>query len=334
MGNNAINIKAKLKRSIPLPCLSFQQLKSDGQKLMIHSRIIAFLLVSLFVVLASCDQEFRPLESNDRYFFSMYGLVDAGADTQWVRITPVREQIDLLTDGSDLKVTLQNLETGREVTLKDSLFTQGRNVLNFWTDEPVLHNQTYRLKAELPSGESSEVTVTTPNEMPDPMVVIFTVPGLPPDYFVFVDKNVNLADIQVKYYVRLLASDLDVKRTFSFAYRNEAEIIDDFPDHYTVKIDPDAELEEIERQVLLPPEGEIEVVYRQVYVATSAVEWNEDIETLDDVIYALPQTLLNVNNGLGYVLGVDSKYIPYRGCLDENSYPVPCGEEEPFWYVR
>ncbi|MEX2344868.1 MAG: hypothetical protein WD604_04590 [Balneolaceae bacterium] len=261
----------------------------------------------------------------------MYGLVDAGADTQWVRITPVREQIDLLTDGSDLKVTLQNLDTGREVTLKDSLFTRDRNVLNFWTDEPVVYNQTYLLKAELPGGETSEVTVTTPNEMPVPKVVVFTAPGLPPDYFVFVDKNVNLADIQVKYYVRLLASDLDVKRTFSFAYRNEADIIDDFPDHYTVKIDPDAELKEIERQVLLPPGGEIEVIYRQVYVATSAVEWNEDIETLDDIIYTLPQTLINVNNGLGYVLGIDSKYIPYRGCLDEDSYPIPCGEEEPFW---
>ncbi|MEX1268695.1 MAG: hypothetical protein WEA56_06805 [Balneolaceae bacterium] len=261
----------------------------------------------------------------------MYGLVDAGADTQWVRITPVREQIDLLTDGSDLKVTLQNLDTGREVTLKDSLFTRDRSVLNFWTDEPVVHNQTYLLKAELPGGETSEVTVTTPDEMPVPKVVIFTAPGLPPDYFVFVDKNVNLADIQVKYYVRLLASDLDVERTFSFAYRNEADIIDDFPDHYTVKIDPNAELKEIERQVLLPPGGEIEVVYRQVYVATSAVEWNEDIESLDDIIYTLPQTFSNVNNGLGYVLGIDSKYIPYRGCLDEDSYPIDCGEEEPFW---
>lgn len=331
MGNKVVNRKAKLKKSIPLPYFSFQHLKSNGQKPMVHSLVIAFFLVGLFVFLASCDQEFQPLESNDRYFFSMYGLVDAGADTQWIRITPVREQIDLLTDGSDLKVTLQNLDTGREVTLKDSLFTQDRNLLNFWTDETVVHNQTYRLKAELPNGESSEVTVTTPNEMPDPMVVIFTAPGLPPDYFVFVDKNVNLADIQVKYYVRLMASDLDVMRTYSFSYRNDAEIIDDFPDHYTVQIDPDAELKEIERQVILPPEGEIEVVYRQVYVATSAVEWNEDIETLDDIIYTLPQTFSNVNNGLGYVLGIDSKYIPYRGCLDEDSYPIPCGEEEPFW---
>lgn len=330
MGIKAINIKSKLKRNIPLTPFSFQHKKSECQKRIVNFRIIALIFVSLFVVLASCDQEFQPLESNDRYFFSMYGLVDAGADTQWVRITPVLEQIDLLTDGSDLQVTLQNLETGREITLKDSLFTRGKNVLNFWTDEPVLHNQSYLLKAELPSGETSEVTVTTPIEMPVPKLVIFTEPGLPPRYIVFVDKNVNLADIQVKYYVRLVASDLDIIRTFSFAYRNEAEIIDDFPDHYTVQIYPDAELEEIERQLLLPPEGKFEVVYRQIYVATSAVEWNEDIETLDDIVYALPQTLLNVNNGLGYILGIDSKYIPYRGCLDEFTFPIPCGEEKPF----
>jgi hypothetical protein len=326
-----MNLISKLKKSIPFSSLIYQYKLTDGHLKAMNIRNSAFFLIGLFLVLASCDQEFRPLESNDRYFFSMYGLIDAGADTQWIRITPVREQVDLITDGSDLKVTLQNLETGREVTLKDSLFIQGRNVLNFWTEEPVLHNQTYRLKAELPNGNSSEVTVTTPEEMPVPMLVIFTVPGLPPNHIVFVDKNVNLADIQVKYYVRLTATGLDVNRTFSFAYRNQAAIINDFPDFYTVKINPDAELEEIERQVLLPPEGQIEVVYRQIYVATTAEEWNEDIETLDDIIYALPQTLLNVNNGLGYVLGIDSKYIPYRGCLDEFGNPITCGEEEPFW---
>jgi hypothetical protein len=291
-----------------------------------------FLLISCLIIAGTaCDQNFQPLEPNDRFFFSMYGLIDAGADTQWVRISPVREHIDLLTDGSDLKVTLQNVETGRLVTLKDSLFTRGRNVLNFWTDEPVQHNQTYRLKAEHPNGDSSEVTVTTPEEMPVPKMVIFTEPGLPPKHIVFVDKNVNLADIQVKYYVRLMATDLDVNRTFSFAYRNKADIVNDHPDFYTVQINPDAELNEIERQVLLPPEGAIEVIYRQIYVATSAEEWDKDIETLDNFIYALPQTLLNVNNGLGFVLGIDSKYIPYRSCLDEFSYPIPCGEEEPFW---
>lgn len=289
------------------------------------------LLACLFIFITSCDQDFQPLESNDRYFFSFYGLIDAGADTQWVRITPIREQAELMSDGSELRVTLENLESGQKIVMKDSLFIRGRHVINFWTNEPVKHNQTYRLRAELPSGEISDVTVTTPEEMPLPKVVVFTSPGSPPDYYVFVDKNVNLADIQVKYYVRLLAPDLDVKRTFSFAYRNEAEITEEFPDYYTVQIYPDEELREIERQVLLPQGGEIEVVYRQVYVATSFIELDEEIEVLDDITYALPQTLLNVENGLGYVIGIDSKYIPYEGCLDQLANPISCGEEERYW---
>ncbi|MDX1640311.1 MAG: hypothetical protein R3220_01345 [Balneolaceae bacterium] len=289
------------------------------------------IVVFAFLFLFSCEHEFQPLEPNDRYFFSFYGMVDAGADTQWIRTTPIGEQVDLLTDGSELKVTLKNLETGEVTEMNDSLFIQGRNVINFWTDELVEHNQTYLLKGELPSGETSEVTVTTPDEMPLPMVVIFTTPGLPSEYFVFVDKNVNLADIQVKYYVRLRAPNVNIEKTFSFAYRNEAEISNAYPDYYTVQIFPDSELEEIERQVLLPLDGEIEVVYRQVYVATSYLEWNERIETLDDATYALPQALLNVNDGLGYVIGIDSKYIPYEGCRDKVGDPIPCGEEEPFW---
>lgn len=289
------------------------------------------LLACMFIFITACNQDFQPLESNDRYFFSFYGLIDAGADTQWVRITPIREQLELMSDGSEVRVTLENLESGQKIVMNDSLFIRGRNVINFWTNEPVKHNQTYRLSAELPSGEISDVTVTTPEEMPLPKVAVFTSPGLPPDYYVFVDKNVNLADIQVKYYVRLLAPNLDVERTFSFAYRNEAEITEEFPDYYTVQIYPDEELREIERQVLLPQDGEIEVVYRQVYVATSSFELDDEIETLDDVTYALPQTLLNVENGLGYVIGIDSKYIPYEGCLDQRGNPISCGEEEPYW---
>lgn len=292
---------------------------------------LSFFGLLFFIFLTACKPDFQPLEANDRYFFSMYGMIDAGADTQWVRITPVREQVDLIEDGSDLKVTLENLDTGQEFTMNDSLFIQGRNVLNFWTDEPVEHNQAYRLTAELSDGNRSEVTVNTPDEMPLPKVAVLTMPGAPPDYYVLVDESVNLADIQTKYYVRLLAPNLDVQRTFSFSYRNEAEVNEEFPGYYSVEIFPDSEIEEIERVVLLPPNSEIEVVYRQVYVATSATEWNEEIESLDDVTYSLPQTFQNVENGLGYVLGIDSKYIPYEGCTDEAGNILSCGEEARYW---
>lgn len=306
-------------------------IKKKFVKARFHSTsITAAIAFSWLIVFSGCNQSFDPLETNNEFFFSMYGYLDASADTQWVHITPIREQVDELSDGRNIRVTIENVNTGREIVMNDTLFQQGRNFLNFWTDEPLQTNQTYRITARLESGEQSRVTVQTPEELPTPIIAVLTVPGAPPEYYVLVDKNVNLADIQVKYYVRLEATDFQSIRTFTFAYRNKAEEVEDFPGYYSVELDPDAELNEIERDLLLPPEGEFEVVYRQVYVASSATEWNEEVETLDDILYALPQTLNNVENGLGYVIGIDSKYVPYEGCLDQKGNLTPCPEEKPF----
>ena len=140
----------------------------------------------------------------------------------------------------------------------------------------------------------------------------------------------NLADIQVKYYMRLTAPGFETIKMVSFSYRNSAEFLEEFPGYYTVELDPDAELREVERQLLVPPEGDLEVVYRQVFVAASGAPLQENIETLDDITYALPQTVRNVEMGLGYVIGIDGKYVPYEGCLDERGNIISCGAEKPF----
>lgn len=303
--------------------------KNLKNKTLFSSFWLGFCLL-LTIHFSGCNQSFDPLESNDELFFSMYGYLDASADTQWVHITPIREQVDELSDGSNIRVTIENVNTGREIVMNDSLFQQGRNFLNFWTDESLQINQTYRLTARLDSGEESHVTVQTPEELPTPIVAVLTVPGAPPEYYVLVDQDVNLADIQTKYYIGIQATDFQTTRTFSFSYRNDAEVMEEFPGYQAVEIFPDNELREIERDLLLPPEGEFEVIYRQVFVASTAIEWDKEIQTLDDVVYALPQTLDNVENGLGYVIGIDSKYVPYDGCLDQQGNLIPCSEEKPF----
>jgi hypothetical protein len=45
------------------------------------------------------------------------------------------------------------------------------------------------------------------------------------------------------------------------------------------------------------------------------IEWNEEIIILDDVLYALPEGISNVENGLGYMFGMVSKTIPYESCF-------------------
>jgi len=45
----------------------------------------------------------------------------------------------------------------------------------------------------------------------------------------------------------------------------------------------------------------------------------------------LPETVRNVENGLGFMIGIDGKYIPYRGCRDFEDNIITCGTEDPFW---
>jgi hypothetical protein len=275
----------------------------------------------------------EPLGESDDISFSMYGYLDASADTQWVRITPLRDQLELSSEIPDIDVTIENMETGQTVVMTDSLFKSGNDLafLNFWSAERIDHNQAYRIRAEGMDGETSEVTVVTPEELSTPIVRRETSYGGPTTYSVMVDEDVNLADVQTKYYVRIHSINFESKKVFSFAYRNIAEKIEAYGGVYNILIYPDDEIEEIKRRVLLPVDGEIEVVHRQIYVASSGTEWNKEIETMDELTYALPEGLNNIENGVGYMIGIDSKIVPYASCENDDGVFIACDEEDVFW---
>lgn len=82
---------------------------------------------------------------------------------------------------------------------------------------------------------------------------------------------------------------------------------------YEIFIDTYEEVEQIRNQILVP-EGlriEIKTHSRNIIVASGGPEWREEISSIGDIEYALPEGLSNVENGLGYMLGIVSKTIPY-----------------------
>lgn len=296
--------------------------------------LYSFLYLSAFLIFfTNCTDNFQALEENDQYYFSMYGYLDASADTQWVRVSPAREQIDATLEVPEMKVSFENLDTGESIIMKDSLFqNRGANYLNFWTTEPIEHNQSYKVIAERPDGSTSQATVNIPGELSTPLVIIQTSFGGPTTYSVVVDGGVHVADVQSKWYVRIKAPNLDVRRVFSFSHRNTADTTDTYGGAYTFLLKPEDELSEIEKQVLLPENGEIEVVHRQIFVASTGSEWVSGVSSLDDLTYALPETFSNVENGVGFLTGIDSKYVPYASCEDESQTQlIPCPEEDAYW---
>lgn len=297
------------------------------------SRFIYYLLLTACCLLSipGCDESFQPFQENDRYFFSIYGYLDASADTQWVRVAPARQQLNMPPVVPEIRVTLEHLQSGDTAVMNDSLVVPGSgfNYLNFWTTMDIVHSQTYRLIAERPDGATSQVTVTTPEELPTPRLRRETGFGRPVTYTLYVDDNVeHLVDVQTKWYVRVYSSNFEERKVFSFSHRNKAVRIQAYGGAYSFFIEPAREMEQIlaESQAL-----EIQVLHRQIYVAAGGPEWDDGIASLSDLVYALPGGFSNVENGLGYMVGIDSKIIPFESCFDEQAALVSCPEEEPYW---
>ncbi|MGK7311856.1 MAG: hypothetical protein ACN0LA_06405 [Candidatus Longimicrobiales bacterium M2_2A_002] len=104
--------------------------------------------------------------------FSVYGYLDLSADTQWIRVTPIRQNIRPDSAAIDAVVTLEHVGSGRIVTLRDSLFrfadpdVAGSSawVHNFWTTEPLEPEATYRLRVARSDGAATTAVVEMPGE--------------------------------------------------------------------------------------------------------------------------------------------------------------------------
>ena len=129
--------------------------------------------VLLAVALATgCDHPFEPFQEDALGPYSIFGYLDLHADTQWIRVMPVRHQLLPGAAPIDAVVTLEHGATGRVVTLRDSVFAFTDNRLdgeayahNFWTTEPLEPGATYRLEAIRSDGETTTATVEMPPEL-------------------------------------------------------------------------------------------------------------------------------------------------------------------------
>jgi len=75
----------------------------------------------------ACDDPFLPLAESEVQL-SVFGYLDAAADTQWVRVMPIRPLALTSPDSFGIIVTLENLGSGQTVELRDSLFTYSHNL--------------------------------------------------------------------------------------------------------------------------------------------------------------------------------------------------------------
>lgn len=310
-------------------------MKGEKKKTSARSRWTRFTfhlsLLTCLLSLAGCDESFQPLRENDAAPFSIFGYLDASADTQWVRVTPVRDQLDLPPVVPEMHVTIEHPQSGSMAEMNDSLFLfpDGFHILNAWAVTDILKpEQTYRLRAERPDGAASHVTVTLPDDFPTPTLEIYEIVGLA---FVNIKGVERLADVQIKTRARIISPSAgwDYVRVFSTSQKRRIDEV--APGEYRVMLSISTVLSFVHGLVPAPPNNDlvVEPIHRQIFVASGGPEWDEEISTLDDRIYSLPNVISNVENGTGYLFGIVSKSIPYKSCFNDQEELIACPEEEP-----
>lgn len=287
-----------------------------------NNTVCAAIIIALLFT-AGCDHTFEPLQENDQYYFSVYGSLDASADTQWVRIMPVRDSLYFSPRPIDAEVTLENVNTGESVVMHDSLFSfvQGVYVYNFWTTMNVEPEQTYRLTARdttNPEDRESFAEVTLPPDFPTPVVQMATDPGAPD--FVYVDGVERLADVQAVFHGR--DSTTGNIRLLGIPHRQDT--LNATTHDYRIAIDTEDHPDDDDEGNPFPP-----VIKRQIYVAAAGPGFH-DFGTIDEKVIALPEGVSNITNGVGYLAGIVSKTIPYKSCF-EGVTLVPCPLEPTPW---
>jgi hypothetical protein len=132
-------------------------------------------LVVVAVLAGACDQTFEPIIPSRTLHFSVFGYLDPSADTQWIRVMPIRP-LKLTSPGSyGDTVTLEDVSTGRTIEMRDSLFkyayysdstlgSQGAYVHNFWTTQKIDPGATYRFSVRGDSGSTADAVVEIPQD--------------------------------------------------------------------------------------------------------------------------------------------------------------------------
>lgn len=287
----------------------------------------------LLCLAAGCDNTFVPWEENDQYHFSIYGYLDASADTQWVRVMPVREDLFPEPKPIDAIVTLEHIETGESVVMNDSLFSffQGY-VLNFWTTMKLHPEQTYRITAERSDGKTSHARVQLPPDYPTPLLHRQPrIPGgTPPVDIIYIEGVERLADVQTIYTFghpnweeKYMVPFSHLKDTTRMASGDFAIIIDPQEDQRVILTFSGPPCVRGLSQTFdceTPLQGDFNfddasMINMQIFIASAGPEFHQ-FQSIDEKVTVLPEGISNVANGTGYLAGILSKTIPYESCFE------------------
>lgn len=240
----------------------------------------------LAIVVAGCDPAFDSLNARDDRVYSLYGVLDPAADTQWVRVEPLPEPTSEGTAPDlDATVTLENLDTGQTWEFHDSLMVvQTEPQHNFWTTAPIRAGTRYRVEARRSDDATTWATTTTPAQPP---TIVRTADDNAKDSGILIQDAEKLAGVKARYF-GIYGYVYDV--SYYAATRKTSA-------GYLTEIRPARDIERL---------GILGIDSLKVIAAAGGPDWPkwENYRRTSVFDLALPDSFSNVRGGHGMVSGI------------------------------
>ena len=264
-----------------------------------RSALIVVLAFAAAVMTAGCETAVDPFQPSDMYF-SIGGVIDASAETQFVRLSPLRRSAVISPDPLDAVVTTTDLSTGETAMWRDSVFALFPSGIahNAWTTFDFEPGHSYRFEARSPEGGASSVVVELPDTVPE---IVIQIPPFSSTATINVLNVEKLADLRLMYCGREAGSAL--------VQRVDIPLIDRASQYlhgFTVRVDA----------FELAQRNDIEEIYWIRVLAMGAGEEWPEFENVDEETLALAETISNVENGAGYLGGVTSRLADWPGFVE------------------
>lgn len=284
------------------------------------ARLVLLTLPVIALVMAACDQAFQPLAPGRQALVSVFGYLNPSADTQWIRVMPIRPLKTSSPDSFDAGVTLTEVGSGRVITLRDSLirFTPGLGtadsgtafVHDFWTAERIKPGATYSFSATRPGEPTVEAVV----KVPERFVLTLSLHQ---------SNNSNdhdFARVSGVSYVPFWEQRLGFVDACGVG-------VDTLPSGHAVATNGTATLTPISDTVSRRGNGECQrpgVTTRHLWVAVSDSTWPAPQES-PVLGLGASERESNLTNSLGFLGAVVTMQVPYNKCTFAQQFKWPVG---------
>jgi len=280
------------------------------------------LLLAVCLFGLACEDSVNPFIEEDR-FYTLYGFLDTATDTQFVRVIPLRLDLNPVTDSSfNGVVTSTALEATRPVVWRDSLvhFDDGTVGHVFYSPMNVFPGWTYHVEIRRKDGATTGASTTIPVAQD----VVVGKPGLVGSrLFQRVTwQNVDFPPFRVEVWYRFanFPPSLPFKQVV-ITYPGE-KIGDQSDEGWRVSVDLNEDRNEVLRQLgtALPMLG------MGMRITISDEKWRPPNGVFDPELLVQPGVFSNVEGGFGFLGSVNQFTVEWllpEKTMADLGYPRP-----------